>query len=252
MSKSIANSIIGTKVYHFKEIDSTNIFASELLSKKSPKEGTVITADVQLQGKGQYGRKWLANEGENLTMSVILYPEILVQDQFILNIFSSLAVSACLQENFDIHTKVKWPNDIYVENRKITGILIQNFISGNRVKSSVIGIGININQSKFPTEASNACSIFQKTGQEVNINDFQSLLFEYLDQYYFLLKSTPSRLLKEYADKLYGINEKRQFQIGEEMVNGIIKGIDHYGRLKVDIEGTIKPYSLGEIKMIVA
>jgi BirA family transcriptional regulator, biotin operon repressor / biotin---[acetyl-CoA-carboxylase] ligase len=251
MYKSIANQIVGTKVYHFEEIDSTNDYASYLLSKKSPSEGTVISADAQMKGKGQYGRKWLANKGENITLSVILYPNLPVHDQFLLNIFTALAVKDCLEKCISLKPLVKWPNDIYIDNSKIAGILIQNFISGTSINTSIIGIGLNVNQREFTSEANNATSISIINEDLINLEEVKSFLYKSLDLYYFLLKANPDQLKIEYVQNLYGLQETRQFEIADCISNGVIQGIDGLGRLVVHIDQENRAFSMGEIKMIV-
>lgn len=248
MNKTNQNKIIATKVYHFKEIDSTNDYASLLLSNNNPVEGTVITADSQTKGRGQYGRKWLSASAENLLMSVILYPWIQAENQFDLNIMVSLAVKEAITNTIGEEIKVKWPNDIYIGKEKIGGVLIQNYISGQNITTSIIGIGVNVNQLIFSPEAANASSLSKISRTKINLDDFKSLLYTSLDKYYTLIKRQ-HQLREKYVENLMNLNESSHFFIGEHEVSGIIKGIDQNGKLIVMIDNEEKAFQMGEIRM---
>ena len=116
-------------------------------------EGTLILTEDQTRGRGQMGNKWLTEKGKNLTFSIVLYPSFLRPNQhFYLTQFVSIAIQEVIQELLpDKGIKIKWPNDLYVENRKLAGILIENILSGHRIQSSILGIGLNVNQVQFPT-----------------------------------------------------------------------------------------------------
>jgi BirA family biotin operon repressor/biotin-[acetyl-CoA-carboxylase] ligase len=248
MNKTNSKKIIATKVYHFKEIDSTNDYASFLLSNNKPDEGTVITADSQTKGRGQYGRKWLSDSAENLLMSVILYPLIKADEQFELNIMVSLAVKEAIEKAIGEEIKVKWPNDLYHNREKIAGILIQNFISGQNITTSIIGIGVNVNQIKFASEAENATSLAKITQSKINLQDFKSILYSCLDKYYNLLKNNniPRGL---YVNNLMRLHQPSLYVVGEREISGIIKGIDKMGQLVVSIDNKEQAFQMGEIRM---
>ena len=142
---------VGQKTVKLKEIDSTNNYLKNLLSNYEPvAEGTVIMADYQFAGRGQHENKWQSKAGENLTFSIYLKPNFLHPNlQFYLNKSISLGVSDCITQLIQEDCYIKWPNDIFVNNSKIGGILIENTLRGNLLKDSVIGIGLNINQKHF-------------------------------------------------------------------------------------------------------
>ena len=126
------------------QISSTNTVAIELLKKEELPEGTIIWADEQTKGRGQRGNSWESEPGTNLTISIILFPHFLkAEDQFLLSKVTSLAITDYLANRFNQVT-IKWPNDIYVANDKIAGILIENSIIGSSFEYAVIGIGLNI------------------------------------------------------------------------------------------------------------
>jgi BirA family biotin operon repressor/biotin-[acetyl-CoA-carboxylase] ligase len=143
---------IGQNFFTLKEVDSTNNFLKELLSNSTPLvEGTVIMAENQYAGRGQQHKSWHTEPGKNLTFSILLMPVFLpVEDQFDLTRVVSLGVFDALWPITGNKLKIKWPNDLYYGDNKLGGILIENIIQSGKIKASVIGIGLNINQESFP------------------------------------------------------------------------------------------------------
>jgi BirA family transcriptional regulator, biotin operon repressor / biotin---[acetyl-CoA-carboxylase] ligase len=219
------------------QTDSTNMYALQLLESGKVDEGTVIWAHIQTAGKGQGENKWLSEPGKNLTVSLILYPRFLpIERQFMLNKAVSLGVL-----DF-VHTllpegscKLKWPNDIYSGFSKLGGILINNTISGSSFNTSIIGIGININQTRFDPELPNPISIKQLLSRETDIGHGLMALTRNLDLRYNQLKKGDFSLLHhEYRDNLLGINEKRKFKKELDVFNGFIRDVDLFGRLIIE------------------
>lgn len=247
-----SNHPIGTKVLYFEELDSTNEYACNLLSSKSrPVHGTVIQAGHQSKGKGQLGRNWLTAPGQNITLSAIVYPKINATDQFCLNILSSLAVIDTLNEVADINPMIKWPNDILVDKMKICGILIKNFLSGSQIHSSVIGIGLNVNQKGFHKELTQACSLATVTEQNFDLLLIRSTLLKYLN-IWWQRHTEPQVLRREYLNHLWGYNQKKKFIRGDQRMYGTITGIDEIGRLCIDWENEeIGVYQMGELRIII-
>ncbi|MCX6329107.1 MAG: biotin--[acetyl-CoA-carboxylase] ligase, partial [Bacteroidia bacterium] len=158
--------IIGSILNFYKNLSSTNDQASLLLKTESPPEGTVIYTDSQSAGRGQKDNKWESDEGKNLLISIILYPKsIAPENQFYISMAVSLGICDFI-DSFFPGSKIKWPNDIYIKNDKIAGILIENSILGETIENSVAGIGININQEKFSDVVPNPVSIKMVTGNE--------------------------------------------------------------------------------------
>ena len=150
------------------ETDSTNRYISQLCNElqESVAELTTVTAEFQTAGKGQRGNTWEAERGKNLLFSFVLYPTFLeARRQFILSQIVSLSIKEELDRWSDEIT-IKWPNDIYWRDKKICGILIENDLSGHFIGRSISGIGININQNEFHSDAPNPVSLKQITGQE--------------------------------------------------------------------------------------
>ena len=164
------------KVIHIDETDSTNRWL-----KEHGEENLVVVADYQTAGKGCGTNTWESERGKNLLFSLLIHPEgITAKEQF----FISEAVSVALCETLAPYTynkvEIKWPNDIYVDDKKICGILIENHLQGSEIRDSIIGIGLNVNQREFRSDAPNPVSLYQLTGQET---DREALLNTFLQTF---------------------------------------------------------------------
>ncbi len=241
----------GAKHIHFVEINSTNLFAQDLLSKSLPAEGTLITADFQTQGRGQYGRTWQSESTNNLLASIILYPKFLsIIDQFAISRMVSKAVFETLAQWLpNKKIKFKWPNDIYFNDQKIAGILIQNFISGNSISSCIIGMGINVNQISFASDIK-ATSFRNFTDEVVPLEEVLSILTENLQKEYVLLKKDQDLHFDFYNEYLFRKNETSLFEMEGSIIEGKIIGTDRQGRLLLDQNGHINVYVFGTLKWL--
>ena len=212
---------------------STNTYATNLLKYKRPPEGTIISTKYQTAGRGHGANKWESKQGENLTISIVLYPVFLkANEQFLL----SMAISLGIKDFLGLYTpdiSIKWPNDIYVSDDKIAGILIENSISGNNFDYCIAGIGININQEKFTKDAPNPISLVQITGRKHSLDDSLNLLCRHLDFRYNQLKEVKNRqnIKANYLNNLYHYQEFVQFRHENKKFTAKITGIDQSGRL---------------------
>lgn len=223
----------------------------DILSSGAASNGMVVITDNQTAGQGQYGNSWEAEPGTNLTFSVIYQSVNLpVSDQFYLTIVASLAVYQTLTTYLAKKINIKWPNDIYCNDRKICGILIQNIIKGKVIDGTVIGIGLNVNQMSFNTPC--AISMKQIVGESIDLNILLCTLLKNLEVFFVDLHSGKNKLLKDsYLQKLYFLNEKKRFfsEVKGEF-EGTIRGINPFGCLEVESSGTIDLYALKEIKFL--
>lgn len=239
----MANTLFIGKVYHrFDELASTNDYARELLAKSKPPEGTVIRAASQSAGRGQYGSRWLSTPGDNLLLSIILYPIWLAaNEQFHLSQAVALAVLDVVRlhigrpQGSPLRTTVKWPNDVYLDDRKTAGILIQNALSGHMLQSSIVGIGLNVNQREFPPEAPKATSLYLTSGEPADLDALADTLFACVEQRYLQLKNGHTAALRtEYLQNLYGLGEHRTFtRTDGSRFEGAIQGVAKDGRLVI-------------------
>jgi len=229
---------------------STNTVAQQLLIKNEATEGCVILTENQTAGRGQRGNSWEAGVNQNLTLSVIYKPVFLVaSEQFFLNIAVSLGIADFLKRYLPAGVILKWPNDLYYLEKKLGGILIENSISGSVLQSSVIGIGLNINQEHF--ENANAVSLKQVTGQHYNLKKLTETLLECLEKRYVELQKNPRNLLQqEYWQQLLGFGEYRFYEVDNEVIEGKIVGTDDYGRLQLETQTGLRVFDLKQIRFL--
>lgn len=202
-------------------------------------EGLVVIADYQSQGQGQNGRIWESKPGDNLLLSIYLKPDFLPAGEgFYLNTIASLAIVQVLEEVYkDEPVRVKWPNDVYVGNKKFSGILIKNTISGQHLSDSIIGIGLNVNQEDFgELQATSMKLLLNKKQDRAHVME---RLFYHLQENYQELKNGNKALLKKtYELRMYRRGEIHEYELDSgEQVKGSIQGIMDDGRLSITIDG---------------
>ncbi len=247
---------IGKVLLDFPTLPSTNTHAIDLLAKSTPMEGTVISTPHQAAGKGQYGSSWESEAGKNITLSIILYPTFLaVRHQFMLNKAISLGVFDVLSHYLPAdRISVKWPNDLYVDDHKIGGILIQNSLKGSKINSSVVGIGLNINQINFLSDAPNPTSFTLITGQSYPVEDLCLHLCKTIELRYLQLRNKKWESLDtDYLYSLYRLGEYAEFQEANAVkFQGKICGVAEDGKLEVEHKNTgkLKHYYFKEIKFV--
>lgn len=236
------------------EIKSTNSYAIELLSKERPEEGCVIIADHQTEGKGTETNSWESKKGENLTFSIILYPTIAADRQFILNKAISLGIFDFLSALLpDQKVTIKWPNDLYIENKKVCGILIQNSVMGNMLDYMVVGIGLNVNQTIFNSDAPNPVSLKMMTGLEFSLDDLlQKLIHFIFERYIYASTKTTRKIESDYHRALYRLKEWHEFLINDIKVYAKITGTNAYGQIVLENKNDeLLVCNLKEVKFII-
>ena len=244
--------IIGSDIIFMENLPSTNTYASQILRNNNSREGTIIHTNYQSTGRGQAGNRWESEDGKNLLFSIILFPSMVIPaNQFTISMTISLGICDFLERYIPV-CSVKWPNDIYVNNDKIAGILIENTIMGGTLENSVVGIGLNVNQVKFMSDAPNPVSLKIITGTEYDPGKCLSQLASDLDKRYKQLISENYVLLrKDYTSKLFRLNEYAGFRDQNGLFSGRIVSVTENGRLQVELKsGSVKEYSFKEIEFI--
>lgn len=241
--------IIGSSREHHENVSSTNTLATLRLREGKPAEGLVITASFQEGGRGQQGNTWESEACKNLLLSIILYPSVVkAEEQFILSRMASLAVFDLIRHETP-EVRIKWPNDIYVGDDKIAGILIENSLMGENISSSIIGIGLNINQLKFSGSLPNPVSLAGITGREHDAEKLLNDLLRLMDRRYrMILDGDRQRLSGDYHGALYRCNEWHRYTDSAGEFTGMIEGVRDNGMLVVrHITGGTREYSFKEI-----
>lgn len=234
---------------HFNEISSSNDLAKKLWSDAKIKAHTLVSASYQNQGKGQQNNVWESEADKNLLFTIVVSPDFLkIEEQVFLNMAVSLAVYDYFTNKNISECFIKWPNDIMVNHKKVSGILIENSISQNQIKVAFIGIGININQTDFYTTQANSLALI--TGKSYDVFEELKLFEKRFINRYNQLKALKESIFEDYHDALYLKNVRTLFSFAEQTKFGKIRGVNHQGQLEVAFEdGSIQQFSNKEISL---
>lgn len=240
-----------SKLITYREINSTNSEAEHLILSGKLEQNTFVYTDYQLNGRGTAKNTWISDRSNNLLFSWVVFPAFLsVAGQFKLSKAVCLAIRDLLSE-YSIECKIKWPNDIICQNRKIGGVLIENSIMGNSIRYSIIGIGLNVNQIKFPDFPIPPTSIKLLSGKEYIPSNVFNLLAHKLEFRYSQMEKGDLKLIDtEYMLNLYKIGEESRFLSDNLEFKATIKGVNEFGELLLDTNEGIKEYGFHEVKML--
>jgi len=239
---------LGKNLLILPECPSTNTQAAELSQAGKAPEGTVVITHHQTAGRGQRGNTWESGKGLNLTFSLVLHPVFLTAgQQFQLNKAIALAIHDVVKNYTEESVRVKWPNDVMINNKKVCGILIENQLTGDRLSRSIVGIGLNVNQNEF--DSPTATSVSVHSGKPIELGKLFEELLQSLEWRYLELKKG-NGLNHDYLDALFRFNEPHKYILSETEVEGIIRGVDDYGRLVLEIENNLRALDLKQIKFV--
>ena len=244
--------IIGSKKIYLENLPSTNSYCASLLKKEKLQEGTIIHTNFQTAGRGQMGNTWESETDKNLLFSIILYPvTVNVHNQFIISKTISIGICDFL-ERYLRNVFIKWPNDIYVNNDKIAGILIENSIIRDEIEHVIAGIGLNVNQEKFISDAINPTSLKILCGMSFDLAEILSLLAKDLDRRYKqLLYNKISEIDKGYHSHLWRLRQWNEFKDSKGIFDGRISSVSDTGRLQIeDRRGRIYEYAFKEVDFL--
>ena len=238
-------------VYFRSEVDSTNDEIMRL-NDRTDLEWAILFADHQTAGRGQRGNTWESEPGKNLTFSLYFRPVgVAADEQFAISMAVAVEMTKILRPYVG-RVKVKWPNDIYVGDRKIAGILIENRLKGNRISECVVGIGLNVNQSRFHSDAPNPVSIAQITGSEVDLSRLKRRIIlrlgRMVDSRGYVI--TP-RLKNEYTSRLYRHVGYHRYADSTGEFDARITDVEPSGRIVLkDRQRQLRTYAFKEVKII--
>ncbi len=233
--------------------DSTNAHLRRLLMSKVPEDYTVVTARQQELGRGQMGTIWQSEAGKNLTFSVLRRNlKLPVSHSFALNLCVSLAVHAVLKQYNVPDLSIKWPNDILSGKSKICGILIENILTGSTIHTSILGIGLNVNQLTFK-DLQNVSSLQLLLGNTFDLDVLLQRIVNQLKQTFLRLgQKEEAHLWDSYENILFRKGKVSTFEnkVGGRFI-GVIKGVSKSGRLNVELENSVlKNFDLKEVKLL--
>jgi len=234
-------------------VNSTNAYAQKYLSENSNDGIILITTKDQKEGKGQFENKWESESGKNLTCSIVFKPKhIVAHQQFYISQAISLGIKKTLDTIVD-NVSIKWPNDIYVGNKKICGILIENQLMGSTINHSIIGIGLNVNQIAFKSNAPNPTSLSLETKKTFNLSEIRDSLVANILSYFFEIDEYQNfeDIAHDYQNSMFLKDSKALFVRNNETFYATIKGVTEIGKLILEIDSSHQEFSLNEVKLAI-
>jgi len=236
IKKSLTSKIFGRKIYAFDEVGSTQDIAHTLASSGEP-EGTLVIAETQTHGKGQVSKKWISPKG-GLWFSLILTPTLISLSQISgLTILVALSIAKVIRNETTLKPLIKWPNDLYINNKKIAGILTESATIEVAVKYIILGVGINVNiESTFiPVEAT---SLMNELGKEIPIVNFLGKILERMEEDYLKFRKIQTLLpfLKEINELSLVVGKRVKINLPNKSITGYATSIDEQGRLLIELE----------------
>jgi BirA family biotin operon repressor/biotin-[acetyl-CoA-carboxylase] ligase len=243
------NKIIGKDLYYFETINSTNLFAKKLV-KNGAGEGVVVIADVQSSGRGRKNRKWSSPKG-GLWFSIILYPNISPDKGMLVTMTSSIAVAQGIKEVTGLNPVIKWPNDLLINDKKVCGVLTEIYAEKDKIKYTIIGIGINVNNRLEKKFYKTATTLKQEIGNQVPRVELLKSILKNLDELYNEITLKNHKSIKDsWLSFSNIIGKKIQVKDDNILIIGKVINIDDSGCLILDTEQGITRIVYGDIKYL--
>ena len=239
--------------HHFEQIDSTNAYLQRKQSETDIRN-RVVSADEQSAGKGMGNNSWESEVGKNLTFSLAVDMGFLpAAQQFLLSEAVPLGIIEVLDGILPTEKlSIKWPNDIFYENRKLAGILINSTIKANMMDVSIIGIGLNVNQMQFQDWPTHPISMKMITGKDYDLEPLLEQIAERIIKKVEQLKSNPTSIEQDYLNRLFRYRSWADYEIEGKTLRLFMTGIDTFGRLQlVDEQQELHQYEIKQIKFLV-
>ncbi len=244
---------IGQIIHYLPTCQSTNDEAADKIAHNQADEGLIVITDRQTAGRGQRGNQWEAEPGTNLTFSLVLRPSFLnAVEQFWLNMAVSLGITDALDPLAGPLLRIKWPNDLYIGNQKLGGILIENTLQGHTLAWSVIGIGLNVNQTGFQYPTATSLQSRFPLPEGYDLSGVLMSLLEGIERRYLQLRAGNRDIIRaSYLQRLFRYQEEHAFRADGNMFRGIITGVDPTGRLLVQVGPDLRTFGFKEVEFVV-
>lgn len=250
---------VGQKVQYMPSCQSTNDEAADSIATDQAEEGFIVITDRQTAGRGQRGNQWEAEPAHNLTFSLVLRPTFLTAaDQFWLNMAVSLGIIDALEPLTGALVRLKWPNDIYVENQKLGGLLIENTVQGYNLAWSIIGIGLNVNQTTFSYPTATSLQARFPLPEGYDLPGVLTTILESIERRYLQLRagerSVGNRniIRASYLQHLFRYQEEHFFRAEGELFRGTIIGVDASGRLAIQTGSEVRYFGFKEVEFVIS
>lgn len=242
--------VIGHRVFVFDEIDSTNTCA-KMLADTGLEDGTIVISDYQTAGRGRFGRLWVAEPKSNLLFSIILKPHIIKTQIGLLPLFVAASVALALETIIDKKIECRWPNDLLLSGKKVSGILVESLSTQESLNYAIVGIGVNVNQSFFGHELNDkATSLWNETGISHDRRSIFRRILEELDALYIEVhKSDFTRALQEWNSRAHMFGHNVTLAQGEHTFTGVAHRITDDGGLVLETSSGLRTFYAGDVTL---
>ena len=248
LKTSLSNKIVGRNILYY-DILSSTMNKAKLIAKNNESEGYVIIAENQTKGRGRFNRNWISAPGENISLSIILKPTL--QQLAYINMAATLSVYEVIKNYTNMNPTIKWPNDVKLNQKKISGILIESEMNSNKLNYAILGIGININFNpmKHLEISSIATSLYKETGKIIDRTAFLITFLNIFNNYYIKIKNQEF-LTKEWSSKIETIGKNVEISSNGELIKGKAIQVTENGDLIIQFSNNIrKKITAGEVTL---
>ncbi len=247
----LTSETFGRSLHLFDSLESTNDTAKRLASQGAP-EGTVVIALEQRSGRGRQNRTWISEPGKNLTFTVILRPRITPEFLGIVSLYASVAVATSVSSLTGKEAGCKWPNDVVISGKKISGILCESAISGNSVDSVVMGIGLNVNQREFPDDiAEKSTSLLLETGTATDLSAALCSVLGDLETLYLPSGAGwPAAMISEWTKRNVILGSRVEAMVRSSRITGIARSVTAAGALRIETDGRMVEVAAGDVHLV--
>lgn len=246
--KSSNTTLVGQSILYYPSISSTMDIARKMVRDRV-NDGMVIVAGEQTSGRGRFERRWLSPSGTSLSLSIILHPALALLPQ--LNMAASLAVVQSIERLASLNPVIKWPNDVLIDGKKVSGILIESIFDGNELEATIVGIGINVKMApyEFPEISAIATSLSVESGSEISRRSVLYSLLEEFDQLYQELKRGGA-IYDRWLARLETLGKLVQVRWGDTVEEGYVESINTDGSLVLKRhDGSLITMVAGEVTL---